>query len=79
MSEGKLFYDENSERYWIVYNDKDKEPCDLHCGDCFEVGFIDRWIPTRIEYDHMSKNSHGWYLTGEANMLRLDGLAIRMA
>ena len=75
MKSGRLFYDENSKRYWMVR--KGKEPYDLHCGDCFEVGFINRWIQTRIEYNPANKNSHGWYLIGQANIQKLDGLTVR--
>ena len=66
---GKLFYDTELERVNISFDDGTYHD-GLRCGDCLEFRTVDfsksrlgdeKWVPTRIEYDHTEKE---WYLDG---------------
>lgn len=56
---GKLFYDENDNRYDILFEDGIKYG-GLHCGEVFEVLVEGYWKYVRIEID----SSGMWYFKG---------------
>ncbi len=64
-------YDEGRYGVW------DNEACDwhipgLHCGECLNVLFNGRWMPTRIEM------SDDWYLVGLDKDLEMRGLSVHI-
>jgi hypothetical protein len=69
---GKLYYDENSDRYDIFFEDGSRYG-GLHCGEAFEIKMRNDWKSTRIEYSH---DRNCWYLVKFGN--ELDGLLVRM-
>lgn len=67
MRDGALHYCD-IRRYAIVYADGADagESCELHCGDCFQVKYNDKWTSARIEYTHNPNGiNHGWCFIGE--------------
>lgn len=72
MEYGTLYFDSNSQRYDILY-DNGKTYGGLHCGNGFDVKIKNEWIHTRIEMTIHDE----WYLVG-INEKDLRGLKVRL-
>lgn len=70
MTEGKLRFKAENNRYEFIYFSTEKMDFDLHCGDSFEAFFNGSWQPVTIEY------SDKWYLVGFSK-IPLDNLKVR--
>lgn len=58
MTEGKLFYNTDNQRYGLINDNGDWLLDDFHCGDTLEILIDGQWKETRIEC------GEDWFLVG---------------
>lgn len=74
MTEGRLGYNQEQDRYGLLVMDEWHHP-GLHCGECLEVMLHGEWVPARMEMD----SSGLWYLVGTPLVSEdIEGVRARM-